>query len=43
MKIYDTLLPNGMPYHHHMEDQLIINRKGVHSWLGYHNRNYALQ
>ncbi len=25
---YDTLLPNGMPSHHHMEDQIIINRKG---------------
>jgi len=24
---YDTLLPNGMPSHHHMEDQVIINRK----------------
>jgi hypothetical protein len=28
MKIYDTLLPNGMPCHHHMEDQIIINKKG---------------
>jgi hypothetical protein len=28
MKIYDTLLPNGMPYHHHMEDQIVINHKG---------------
>jgi hypothetical protein len=27
MKIWDTLLPNGMPYHHHMEDQVIINRQ----------------
>jgi hypothetical protein len=22
------MLPNGMPCHHHMEDQVIINRKG---------------
>jgi hypothetical protein len=28
MKICDTLLPNGMPCHHHMEDQVIINHKG---------------
>jgi hypothetical protein len=28
MKICDTLLPNGMPCHHHMEDQVVINRKG---------------
>jgi hypothetical protein len=27
MKIYDTLLPNGMACHHHMEYQVIINRK----------------
>jgi hypothetical protein len=27
-KIYDTLLPNGMPCHHHMEDQIVINCKG---------------
>jgi len=27
MKICDTLLPNGMPCHHHMEDQIIINWK----------------
>jgi len=27
MKICDTLLPNGMPYYHHMEDQIIINHK----------------
>jgi hypothetical protein len=27
MKIYETLLPNGMPRHHHMEDQVIINCK----------------
>jgi hypothetical protein len=26
MKI--KLLPNGMPCHHHMEDQVVINRKG---------------
>jgi hypothetical protein len=24
-KICDTLLPNGMPCHHHMEDQVVIN------------------
>jgi hypothetical protein len=23
-----TLLLNGMPCHHHMEDQIVINRKG---------------
>jgi hypothetical protein len=28
MKICDTLLPNGMSCHHHMEDQVVINRKG---------------
>jgi hypothetical protein len=28
MKIYDTLLPNDMPCHHHIEDRVIINRKG---------------
>jgi len=28
IKICDTLLPNGMPCHHHMEDQIIINHKG---------------
>jgi len=28
MKICDTLLPNDMPCHHHMEDQVVINRKG---------------
>ncbi len=27
MKIYDTLLPNGMLCHYHMEDQIVINRK----------------
>jgi hypothetical protein len=27
MKIYDTLLPNGMSCHHHMEDRVIINYK----------------
>jgi hypothetical protein len=27
MKICDTLLPNGMPCHHHMEDQVVINHK----------------
>jgi hypothetical protein len=25
---FDTLLPNGMPCHHHMEDQIVINCKG---------------
>jgi len=28
MKIYDTLLPNGMPCHHAMENQVVINCKG---------------
>jgi hypothetical protein len=28
MKICDTLLSNGMPCHHHMEDQIINNYKG---------------
>jgi len=28
MKIFDTLLPNGMPFHHHMEDRVVINYKG---------------
>jgi len=28
MKFCDTLLPNGMPCHHHMEAWVIINRKG---------------
>jgi hypothetical protein len=27
MKICDTLLPNGMACHHHMEDQITINCK----------------
>jgi hypothetical protein len=27
MKICDTLLPNGMPCHHHMQDWVIINHK----------------
>ncbi len=27
MKIYDTLLPNGMQCHHNMEDWVIINHK----------------
>jgi hypothetical protein len=27
MKNYDTLLPNGMRYHHHMENRVVINRK----------------
>jgi hypothetical protein len=30
MKICDTLLPNGMSFHHHMENQVIINRKRQH-------------
>jgi hypothetical protein len=28
VKICDTLLPNGMSCHHHMEDQVVINHKG---------------
>jgi hypothetical protein len=28
MKICDTLLPNNMLCHYHMEHQVIINRKG---------------
>jgi hypothetical protein len=28
MKICDTLLPNGMPSHHHMENGISINHKG---------------
>jgi hypothetical protein len=28
MKICDTLLPNGMPCHHHMEDQVVVNHRG---------------
>jgi hypothetical protein len=27
MKICDTLLPNGMPCRHHMEDRIVINCK----------------
>jgi hypothetical protein len=27
MKIYDTLLPNGMPCHHHMEHQSLLIAK----------------
>jgi hypothetical protein len=27
MKIYDTLLPNGNACCHHMEDEVVINRK----------------
>jgi hypothetical protein len=27
-EICDTLLPNGMSCHHHMENQIVINRKG---------------
>jgi hypothetical protein len=30
VKICDTLLPNGMPCHHHMEEQIVINHKGQH-------------
>jgi hypothetical protein len=28
MKFFDTLLPNGMPCHRHMEDRIAINYKG---------------
>jgi hypothetical protein len=28
MKICDNLLPNGMPCHHHIEYQVVINCKG---------------
>jgi hypothetical protein len=28
MKICDTLLPNDLTCHHHMEDRMSINRKG---------------
>jgi hypothetical protein len=28
MKVFDTLLPIGMPCHCHMKDQVIINHKG---------------
>jgi len=27
-KFINTLLPNGIPCHHHMEDQIVINCKG---------------
>jgi hypothetical protein len=27
MKICDTLLPNDVPCHHHMDDLIVINRK----------------
>jgi len=27
MRIYDTLLPNGMACHHRMKDQVIISNK----------------
>jgi hypothetical protein len=27
MKICDTLLPNGMPCHFHMQYQIVINHK----------------
>ncbi len=27
MKICETLLSNGMPCHHHMEYQIVINHK----------------
>jgi hypothetical protein len=28
MKNCDTILPNGMPCYHNMEDQVIIHHKG---------------
>jgi hypothetical protein len=28
MKICETLLPNGIPCHHHIEDHVVINCKG---------------
>jgi hypothetical protein len=28
MKIYDSLLPNNMSCHHHMENEVVINHKG---------------
>jgi hypothetical protein len=28
MKMCDTLLPNGMPCHHHMKDIVVTNDKG---------------
>jgi hypothetical protein len=28
MKICDTLFPNTMPCHHHMENIIVINYKG---------------
>jgi hypothetical protein len=27
MKFFNTLLSNGMPCHHHMNDQIVINHK----------------
>jgi len=33
MKNYDTLLPNGMPCHHHMENRVFINCKGQKYFL----------
>jgi hypothetical protein len=33
MKICGTLLPNGMPCHYHMEDRVVINRKGQQYFL----------
>jgi len=27
LKICDTLLPNGMPCHHHMENRIVVNYK----------------
>jgi hypothetical protein len=33
MKICDTLLQNGMSFHHHMEIQIIINHKRQHFQL----------
>jgi hypothetical protein len=32
MKICDTLLPNGIAYHHHMQYQVVINRKRQQSF-----------
>jgi hypothetical protein len=33
MKVCDILLPNGMPCHHHMGNQVIINHKGQQYFL----------
>ncbi len=37
MKIFDTLLPNGMPCQHHMEDRVDINCK-VHQYFQLANK-----